>query len=633
FYPPAGAWFEVRPYPFPAGLSVHFHDITERKQRETALGDSEELYRTLVENIDLGITLIDENHRILMTNAAQGRLFGRSATDFVHQFCFRLFEGKDAPCPYCPGVAAMRSGQPASMETEGVHDDGSRFVVRVQAFPVFDPDGRARRFIEVVEDITARKRAQEGLRQSEERFRTLVEQAGDAFFLHEPDGRFIDFNRQACLSLGYSREELMRLTARDIEERFEKNQTVEVWADLQPGEVHTFRGVQRRKDHSRFPVEVRVSRYRAGDRDLIIALARDITERVQQEEALQGALAEAREARDKMDAILKSIADGLLVTDRHGRVIMMNRAAEALLGISFADAVNWPIADVIRDPAFDHQAGRSSSWEVTAEGIRRVLRARNFDMRAQGGKITGRITIVQDVTREHEIDRLKSEFLSTAAHELRTPLASIMGFTELLQQGELTPEQQEYLGIVYANSEDLSLIIDDLLNLSRIEAGRPVCLNLSSFDLRDEIARLVAQFRTEFPQHAFTAELPEPLTVWWDRAKIAQVLGNLLGNAVKFSPQGGPVQLEVRSERDQIEVTIRDLGIGMSVEQVERAFDIFYRGDASNTAVRGLGIGLSLARAIIEAHGGRIDVASTPGEGTRVVFRLPRGLAGDPPGG
>lgn len=756
FHPPLGKWFEVRAYPCDDGLSIHFQDITERKNHETALRDSEERYRTLVENIDLGITLIDENYRILMTNAAHGRLFGKPTSQFVHQFCFREFRKTEAPCSFCPGLAAMRTGRPATIDTEGRRDDGSRFTVRINAFPVFDADGQARKFIEVVEDITARKLAQENLRhsemrfrsvfensaagmailnpqgifervnralcrflgypeeellgkaiaelthpedlricqkhgeevraghrqmvrhekryrhrdgnivwgdvttnwildsekrpfysivhlidtterrlaeqalrQSEERFRTLVEQAGDAFFLHEPNGRFLDFNRQACLSLGYSREELLELTVHDIEARYKENRTIEVWETMGPGEVHTFRGMQRRKDGSEFPVEVRVSRYNAGDRDLIIALARDITQSTLAEEALKGALVEARDARDKVDAILKSIADGLLVTDRHHRLTVMNRAAEELLGISFADAINWPITAVIRDPAFDHRVGASSSWEVAEGGTQRVIRARNFDMRAQSLGAAGRITILQDVTREHEIARLKNEFLSTAAHELRTPLASVMGFTELLQQRtDLTPaQQQEFLSIIYANSEDLEVLIDDLLNLNRIEAGRPVCLNPSHFDLRDEIARLVGQFRSEFPQHAFVVELSQPLVVWWDQAKIAQVLENLLGNAVKFSPGGGPVHLEAQPEGDQVRVTVRDLGIGMSGEQSDHAFDTFYRGDASDTAVRGLGIGLSVARGIIEAHGGRISLESAPGQGTRISFLTPRGLA------
>ena len=138
-------------------------DITERKRAEQVLRESEERYRTLVENIDLGITLIDRQHRVVMVNEGHARMFKRTARECIGQECFRLFEGREAVCPHCPGVQAMGTGLPAEVESQGVRDDGSTFAVHLDAFPILDADGIPSCFIEVVEDITDRKRAEQEL--------------------------------------------------------------------------------------------------------------------------------------------------------------------------------------------------------------------------------------------------------------------------------------------------------------------------------------------------------------------------------------------------------------------------------------------------------------------------------------
>ena len=158
-----------------AGLVAVMIDITERKRAEEALRESEEHYRSLVENIDLGITLIGSDYRIIMTNAATGRMFQKPVSEFVGKECFKEFEKRDRVCPHCPGTRAMATGRPAETETEGGRDDGSRFPVRISAFPIFSPKGQVAGFIEVVEDITQRRRAEEALQASQEALRKSKE--------------------------------------------------------------------------------------------------------------------------------------------------------------------------------------------------------------------------------------------------------------------------------------------------------------------------------------------------------------------------------------------------------------------------------------------------------------------------
>lgn len=227
------------------------------------------------------------------------------------------------------------------------------------------------------------------------------------------------------------------------------------------------------------------------------------------------------------------------------------------------------------------------------------------------------------------LDQLKSEFISTAAHELSTPLASIMGFTELLTDPEmLAPfneeKKKEFLQEVYDNSERLTKIVDDILDISRIEAGRSVPLDKQSTSTEVLLSKFVNRFKLK-AKHQLKLEIKAgtPETIMIDVHRINQVMENLLSNAIKYSPQKGSISIVTELEGLYCKVAVIDQGIGMSEQQVARIFDKFYRADASNTAIRGLGLGMSIVKQIIEEHSGKIWVESTPGKGTRVYFTLP----------
>lgn len=193
-----------------AVLATSFAKMAEQiRDRELKLKISEERYRTLVENIDLGITLISKDYEILMTNAAQGRMFSKPTCEFVGKNCFREFEKRDGVCPHCPGRRAMETGEPAESETEGTRDDGSKVTVNIHAFPVMDANGQATGFIEVIEDITERRQSREALRESEERYRNVYETAPLAFVIWNRQCRITGWNDQAEKIFGWSREEVL----------------------------------------------------------------------------------------------------------------------------------------------------------------------------------------------------------------------------------------------------------------------------------------------------------------------------------------------------------------------------------------------------------------------------------------
>lgn len=240
-----------------------------------------------------------------------------------------------------------------------------------------------------------------------------------------------------------------------------------------------------------------------------------------------------------------------------------------------------------------------------------------------------RIREKADIERKKalEFDRMKSEFITTAAHELYTPLASVKGYVELLMSPEQSfteTERQEFLAVIQYQSDILERIVDDLLQLSRNESGHAFDIDAAPSDLRPLVVDVVASCRRLFPRHRIEAELAgeiPPLLL--DRVRIGQVLGNLLANAAKYSAAGSVIHVSAERHGEWVRLQVRDEGIGMDAEQSARAFDKFYRADHSDTSRGGLGLGLAIARMIVEAHSGQIGLVSSPGLGTTVSFTLP----------
>lgn len=379
---------------------------------------------------------------------------------------------------------------------------------------------------------------------------------------------------------------------------------------------------------------------------LLQAVGANIGRREQAEEALRLALRDAEESRDRVDTILRSIADGLIVTDLDNRIVMANRRAQEMLGFTFSDETPVSIAAAIPErrliePLESILAGdlteASAEWELpgdTKEG-KRVVQARIALVPILEGMGKGVITTLRDVTRERASDRMKSEFISIAAHELNTPLTVVMGYAELLKENmEAEPLDldlcKEFLATIYHKAEVVSHIVDDLLDLSRIESGQTMFLETETSDLYRVLREVVEQFIRKYPERRIEMDL-EPASVWAlvDPMKIEQVWQNLISNALKYSPEGGPVRVSGRLEKEVVRFAVEDQGIGMTQANIECMFDKFYRADTLNTAVGGLGLGMSIVKSILDAHGGGIEVRSSLGEGTTVSFTLPLGQKDD----
>ena len=251
------------------------------------------------------------------------------------------------------------------------------------------------------------------------------------------------------------------------------------------------------------------------------------------------------------------------------------------------------------------------------------------DQRIGNGKTVSRILYFRDVTLDKELDRMKSEFLSTAAHELRTPMASIYGFSEvLLSQDFDEGTRHECLTTIHRQAELMASILNELLDLARIEARRGKDFVFEDIDLSEVMASTLAGFKVPDQRTAPQSVAPETaLIASADRSKIQQVLTNVISNAYKYSPHGGGVFIRYRVSSPphlpMIGVEVRDEGIGMTPAQVARVFERFYRADTSGK-IPGSGLGMSIVKEIMDFHQGRVEVSSTPGQGTTVTVWLPR---------
>lgn len=386
-------------------------------------------------------------------------------------------------------------------------------------------------------------------------------------------------------------------------------------------------------------LEQRISERTAELSEANAQLTNEIAERTLAQMALSQALDDSRRDREKLDGILHSVSDGLVVTDSQLNVLHMNAAAEKLLMLSFEMALGQPLDQVSRAPNLPTRlrallAGSKSSttfdFELPGEDPKHphVYEARfsrlEFEQRAPGA-----VLLIRDVTRERELDRLKNAFLGMAAHELNTPLAAILGFSELLLLKEtavqVQPEQrEEYLQLIHNKALELSRLVDDLLDISRVEAGQPLVLDYERFRFDDLLRDVLRPYQEKSPRHRFELHSATAQTeIEADQGRVRQVLNNLVSNAVKYSPQGGLIKITVESAGGHYRLSVADQGIGMTGEQVEHIFDRFYRADSSNTAVQGVGLGMSIVRHIIQAHQGEIKVDSQLGKGTTVRVELP----------
>ena len=353
--------------------------------------------------------------------------------------------------------------------------------------------------------------------------------------------------------------------------------------------------------------------------------------------SLQGKYNNIISEKKQTESVLRSVAEGLVVVNDKGDVILMNPAAEKLLDVKKEKKVGKPLLEDIKDEQLISLVSGSAVGEkeiVLASkkvDTKKVLRSSSAVIEDENGKTVGMVSVLSDITKQRELEQLKSDFVANVSHELRTPIVAIQKSIAVILEkaaGPLTEPQEKFLTAAKSNLQRLDRLINDLLDLSKLEAKK-MTLKLESISIEkiindaceslDNWAKAKAIIIEKTIQNDLAAIRIDPL-------RIIQVLNNLIGNAIKFTPNDGKIMIEtkLREENNEIEISVADNGIGIAKEDLSKVFDKFEQaGERTWTDISGTGLGLSIAKEIVELHAGKIWVESEKGKGAKFTFTLP----------
>ena len=491
----------------------------------------------------------------------------------------------------------------------------------------------------------------------------LLESAPDAILELDHDGRIVLLNRMAEQLFGYTREELLGQTVEALvpEALRRAHQGYRSQYIKQPVTRPMGSGLKleaRRKDGSHFPVEISLSPVKSSTGSRVTAIIRDITERRKIEES-------QRESEQRFRLMIEAVKDYAIFTlDPQGKVVTWNAGAqrikqytaEEIIGKHFS--IFYPPEERDMKPVEELEIVRATGrfeeqgWRVRKDGSAFWANVVITAVRSPAGDVAGFAKVTRDLTdrkqaedqlravqekyvRELELrnreseqaNQLKTEFLANMSHELRSPLHTVIGFAELLAEeteGALSEKQKRFLTHIQNDSQHLLDLINDLLDLSKIEAGRLELRN-EAFDLAPVLEDVLSSVRPRALAKSMeirTDSISIPILA--DRLRFKQILLNLLSNAVKFTPDGGQVRVEAAIRDRYAEISVSDTGIGITEDQHQAVFDKFYQvSNATRGGPKGTGLGLAITKRLVEQHGGRIWLKSELGDGSCFTFTIP----------
>lgn len=361
-------------------------------------------------------------------------------------------------------------------------------------------------------------------------------------------------------------------------------------------------------------------------------------------ETLNKSFATLNAQRKQTEAVVHSMAEGVVVVNEKGEVLLMNPAAEKLLNMKKEEKIGKSILSEARGEfliSLAKQGTAPGQKEIAvnsqSEETKKILRTSNAVIEDESGQTIGMVSVLSDVTREKELDELKSKFVANVSHELRNPLYNVQETINLLSEkalGAINPEQERMLTLARKEIERLSQLILDLLDFSKLEAGE-LRLKPAVFRVEDLIHHTLATFQLWAKNKKIVLDSklpPEPIELEADQDRLTQVVTNLIGNALKWTPAGGRITIEAKKTRDEeshdgefVQISVRDTGPGIPKKDHKRIFEKFVQLDPSpQQGFSGTGIGLSIAREIVELHQGKIWVESEEGQGSLFIFQIPR---------
>jgi PAS domain S-box-containing protein len=559
-------------------------------------------------------------------------------------------------CDDCPVEKAFKNGKSHTSERKQLTLSGEFLFLENTASPIRDVKGKIVSCLEVTRDTTEQKRAQEKLKKSEELYRNLFENTHDMIQSVAPDGHFVFANRAWLETMGYTEAELPDLNLFQIIHPESLPHCQKMFAKIIAGEsVNNAQATFVAKDGRSVLVEGNASGYYVNGKLVATqGIFRDITEHKRADEEL------------KLRAqILDSANDAILVHDADDNFIYVNEAACRTHGYSRKEFLKMKIPQLVdpersRPLAADRQELLKKGYifvesvHVRKDGSLMPVEIHARTVGSGEGKLF--LTVARDITERkkaeealkqkmeelqaayqklQELDQMKDSFLSTVSHELRTPLTSIKSFSEiLLNYDEDRETQKEFLNIIKEESDRLTRLINDFLDLSKIEAGRMQweTVELSLAEVIQTAINATQALAAKTNLNVKVDVSPDLPTVLGDKDRLVQVVTNLLSNAIKFTPEGGMIQVKAQTlnkskasrDSEMVMVSVSDSGIGIAAKDYKSIFEKFRQvGDTLTDKPQGTGLGLPICKEIIEHYGGNIWVESELGKGSTFFFTLP----------
>ncbi|MDO8303898.1 MAG: response regulator [Sedimentisphaerales bacterium] len=668
-------------------LSVYLNRLdTKRKQMETSLQTEKDNLKAIFASSPVGMLLLDEETMIVDANAMIAGILSRDFGNIIGQRgggglgCVHSLENEKGcgfaqACPECPLRKGILQVLTSGISVHGVEIQPTLLIngrqqhpwLRVSAEPVI-LNGH-KHVIVAIDNITERKQVEESLRRSETKFHALYDSTSDAVMLLDEKG-FFDCNKATLAIFGCAgREEFCSKHPADVSPPKQPCGTDsmtlanrQIAIAMEKGS-NSFEWMHKRADTGEtFPADVLLNAMYLDGKPVLQAVVRDITERKQAEENL------TRLSR-KNEIILRSAAEGILGLDLQGNHTFVNPAAAKMLGYQAEELIGRPshsawhhtkpdgslypreecnIYATYRDGAV-HRSSIEVFWRK--DGTSFPVEYASMPIYEQD-RLAGAVVTFADITERkqaeenlrtakyqaEEANKTKSQFIANTSHEIRTPMNSILGFSELLSQEQLTPEQRTYVDTIHRSGEHLLGIINDILNLSKIEAGRlDVHPGETSLNELTESSLMTVSLMAKDKKLLLTRQIEAgaPAAFYTDPEKLRQVLVNLLSNAVKFTTEGS-VKLVVKKttatqeefaaygSEEMLWFCVEDTGPGIADKDKHRVFEAFTQLD--NTDKRkylGTGLGLTISAKLVQMLGGELRLESELGKGTKFFFSIP----------
>ncbi|HEX8967869.1 MAG TPA: PAS domain S-box protein [Chloroflexota bacterium] len=473
-------------------------------------------------------------------------------------------------------------------------------------------------------------------------FRQLLEAGPDPIVIVDDRGRMVLLNRQAELTFGYSRRDLL-------------GKSIELLVPAQFRDLHVAQRAQfqaaprvrpmgtglqlsaRRCDGSEFPVEISLSPLAIDGHQLVIAVARDVTER-------RSAEREEQELLLSVTHVLEGITDAIVALDATGRITRANTAAAALFGRLREELVGQAAFDVFH---WEDDSGRrlpekeyvfrqtitarspviaDSRYFRTLDGRRIPVEISSMRVADSQGRVEMIVQVIRDMTRTREVEELKNQILSLVSHELRTPIGHIKGFASSLLEPDVTWDpatQRDFIHEIDREADRLAALVNGLLDMSRIEGGLALT-ELTRLSPATVTRRALGEVDWAVREHRVSVDVADDLPdVLANAAHLERLLGNLLENAAKYSEPGSEIHVQARIVESSVQWSVTDQGQGIPADYRERIFEKFVRVPGVGSRKPGIGLGLPICKGIVEAHGGRLWLESPPGGGSRFLFTIP----------